>query len=112
MMRWVIVAACLLIVWLPLSHRRSPDPPVPDVPQDLFDEFAGDYRVLLADGWQEFASTDFDSDADALTWINSRNKLAHQAAFAPVNERAAAAAQQGPEFIGRFAEQLRQGKLK
>ena len=111
MIRWLVIAICVVAVVYPSSRDEAEVNPEPSS-ADLFDTFASDYRVLLADGWDEFASTDCDSDDAALEWLNQRNKLAHQAAFSPVHERAAAAADQGPEFAAKFADDLRGGNLR
>jgi hypothetical protein len=111
MIRWFAAVACVLVIVIPFGGQRSDIEPVPALP-DVFDGFADSYRQLLADAWQEFADTEFASDEDALSWINDRNKLAHKAAFAPVHDRAAAAADQGPEFSLQFATDLREGTLR
>ena len=57
------------------------------------------------------ASTDFKSDQEQLEWINTRNKAAREAAWEPVHELAYKAAEQGPEFVARFATSLKERTL-
>ena len=88
-----------------------PDPPPPPPAEDVFTEFASAYRQLLADGWDEFADQEYDTEAAALDWINERNRAAFTAAFAPIHDLAATAAENGADARQQFAEDLRGRQL-
>ena len=107
-MRYFVLIACVAVWFLPLEASKSPEP---KKQSDLYDQFASDYRQLLADNWMEMAGIDFASDAEQLEWINKRNQAARSAAWQPIHELAAEAATSGPEFVARFATQLKDGTL-
>lgn len=106
-MKYIVLIACVAVWFLPLEASKSPEPQQ----SDLYDQFASDYRQLLADNWMEMAGIDFASDAEQLEWINERNQAARSAAWQPIHQLAAEAATSGPEFVARFATQLGDGTL-
>tara|TARA_R110000824_G_scaffold100646_3_gene239232 strand:- start:413 stop:745 length:333 start_codon:yes stop_codon:yes gene_type:complete len=107
-MRYLVLIACIAVFFLPLQSSQSPKP---KKQSDLYDQFACDYRQLLADNWMEMSGIDFASDAEQLEWINEHNQAARSAAWEPIHELAAEAAGSGPEFVARFATQLKDGTL-
>jgi hypothetical protein len=111
-MKHVILILCAVVFLLPLGPASPQPEPAPDPTQsDVFDEFANNYRALLAESWSEMAAIEFESDHDQLEWINQRNTAAREASWKPVHDLAAESVKQGPEFAARFAHGLKERTL-
>jgi hypothetical protein len=112
-MKHVILILCGLVLLLPSGTTPGPGPGPGPQPEngDVFDQFAEDLRGLTADNWMEMATKEFDDEQKKLEWINTRNKAAREAAWAPVHDLAARAADSGPEFVARFATSLKERTL-
>jgi len=104
------VAAMILLPHQPAVTPVNPDP-VPVVVKDKLDVANDTYRELLAEEWAQFATKrdTFKTPADALKYINDRQVAVYKAAYQPINDIAAKAADGGDPT--KFAFDLKNRSL-
>jgi hypothetical protein len=104
------VATMLLLPHQPAVTPVNPDP-VPVVVKDKLDVANDTYRELLAEEWAQFATkrTTFKTADEALKYINDRQVAVYKAAYQPINDIAAKAADGGDPT--KFAFDLKNRSL-
>ena len=104
------VATMILLPHQPAVTPVNPDP-VPVVIKDKLDTANDAYRELLAEEWAQFATKrdTFKTPADALKYINDRQVAVYKAAYQPINDIAAKAADGGDPT--KFAFDLKNRSL-
>jgi hypothetical protein len=104
------VAAMILLPHQPAVTPVNPDP-APIVIKDKLDTANDAYRELLAEEWAQFATKrdTFKTPADALKYINDRQVAVYKAAYQPINDLAAKAADGGDPT--KFAFDLKNRSL-
>jgi hypothetical protein len=109
----LVLAAVAFMLFTPGSPSVTPTPlpPVPVVQKDKLDTANDAYRELLAEEWQQFATKrdTFKTPADALKYINDRQVAVYKAAYQPINDIAAKAADGGDP--SKFASDLKNRSL-
>jgi hypothetical protein len=100
----------ILMPHQPAVTPVNPDP-VPIVVKDKLDVANDTYRELLAEEWAQFATKrdTFKTPADALKYINDRQVAVYKAAYQPINDIAAKAADGGDPT--KFAFDLKNRSL-
>ena len=104
------VATMLLLPHQPVVTPVTPDPP-PVVVKDKLDVANDTYRELLSEEWAQFANkrTTFKTAEEALKYINDRQVAVYKAAYQPINDLAAQAADGGDPI--KFAFDLKNRSL-
>jgi hypothetical protein len=104
------VAAMILMPHQPAVTPVNPDP-VPIVIKDKLDVANDTYRELLSEEWAQFAvkRTSFKTADEALKYINDRQVAVYKAAYQPINDIAAKAADGGDPT--KFAFDLKNRSL-
>jgi len=104
------VAAMILLPHQPAVTPVNPEP-APVVIKDKLDVANDAYRELLAEEWVQFATKrdTFKTPDEALKYINDRQVAVYKAAYQPVNDLAAKAADGGDPT--KFAFDLKNRSL-
>ena len=104
------VATMILLPHQPAVTPVNPDP-VPVVVKDKLDTANDVYRAMLSDEWAQFATKrdTFKTPDEALKYINDRQVAVYKAAYQPINDLAAKAADGGDPT--KFAFDLKNRSL-
>ena len=109
----LVIAAVAAMILLPHPPAVTPVPPepVPVVVKDKLDVANDTYRELLAEEWAQFATKrdSFKTADEALKYINDRQVSVYKAAYQPINDVAAQAADGGDPT--KFAFDLKNRSL-
>ena len=111
--QFIIPAASIALLLMPQVPSPLPGPePVPVVQKDALDTATDVYRELMYDAWMKFSEKKptFKNDAEALNFINKEQVAAYNAAYAPLNERAAGEAAAGGD-PAKFANDFKNRSL-